>query len=52
MREIPSLKNLALPLLIVGSLFVAQLQRAREAGQPGRLPVGLEQPVLRRHPSK
>ena len=30
MREIPSLKNLALPLLIVGSLFVAQLQRARD----------------------
>lgn len=30
MREIPSFKNLALPLILVGSLFIAQLQRAQE----------------------
>ena len=30
MREIPSFKNLVLPLVLVGALFIAQLQRAQE----------------------
>ena len=39
MGEIPSFKNLALPLILVGSLFIAQLQRAQEK-VPTRLYAG------------